>query len=303
MLQFELAGVEVGTAEYEEGPTGCTVFSFPEGAACAVDIRGGSPGVIEPPEYVDAICLSGGSLPGLEAAAGVVAGLLERRAYATGWDDIPVVGGAVIFDFRIRDNAIHPDRELGRAAFLSARPGSFPLGARGAGRNATVGKGLGLDHLERGGQGGAVGTAGAARIGVFTVVNAVGAIVDRDGRVVRGNRDPRTGERLHYADAIRERLASSGDEPVTSDTPSGNTTLTVVITDARVALAELRQLGRQVHASMSRAIQPFHAMRDGDVLFSVSTGAAGDTGVDLTALGAIGADLAWDAVLASVPRD
>ena len=42
-LRFDLPGLEVGVAEYEEGPTGCTVFHFPAGASAAVDVRGGSP--------------------------------------------------------------------------------------------------------------------------------------------------------------------------------------------------------------------------------------------------------------------
>lgn len=28
-LTFELSGLEIGCAEYDEGPTGCTVFHFP----------------------------------------------------------------------------------------------------------------------------------------------------------------------------------------------------------------------------------------------------------------------------------
>ena len=31
-LEFDLAGLEIGCAEYDEGPTGCTVFHFPAGA-------------------------------------------------------------------------------------------------------------------------------------------------------------------------------------------------------------------------------------------------------------------------------
>jgi hypothetical protein len=45
-LRFELPGLRIGVAEYEEGPTGCTVFHFPAGAAAATDVRGGSPGTI-----------------------------------------------------------------------------------------------------------------------------------------------------------------------------------------------------------------------------------------------------------------
>jgi L-aminopeptidase/D-esterase-like protein len=42
VLKFDFPSFKVGVAEYEEGPTGCTVFHFPEGAASAIDVRGGT---------------------------------------------------------------------------------------------------------------------------------------------------------------------------------------------------------------------------------------------------------------------
>jgi L-aminopeptidase/D-esterase-like protein len=295
-LRFDFPGLEVGVAEYDEGPTGCTVLYVPAGAACSVDVRGGSPGMLGPYEFVHAVCLAGGSLYGLEAATGVAAELFARRGYATGWTDIPVVAGAIIFDWGPRSSAVYPDKELGRAALRTARPGWFPLGPRGAGRSATVGKGVAYEQGEPGGQGAAFRQVGPTRLAVFTVVNAVGAIVDRDGRVVRGNHDPQTGERLGYLEALERRLAE-GRRP---EPAPGNTTLTVVATDARLTRRELRQLGRMVHASMTRAIQPFHAFHDGDILYAVSTGAVENEALDATALGVIASELAWDAVLASV---
>jgi L-aminopeptidase/D-esterase-like protein len=178
-LVFDLSGVEIGAAEYEEGPTGCTVFHFPRSAAIAIDIRGGHPGTLGDHERVNAICLAGGSLYGLEAATGVAAEILKRRNYAVYPEPARVVG-AIIFDFGPRDNAVYPDKELGRAALAAARTGLFLLGRRGAGRSATVGKTFGSDGAEPGGHGGAFRDLGAAKVAVFTVVNSVGAIVDRD---------------------------------------------------------------------------------------------------------------------------
>src|SRR5256884_5161275 len=129
-LRFDCPGLEIGVAEYEEGPTGCTVFHFRGGpVACSTDIRGGSPAVSGAGvELVEAICLAGGSLYGLETAAGVAAELLARREYRTGWLEIPLVAGAIIFDLGPRDNAVYPDKELVRAAVRCPRPGIFPLG-------------------------------------------------------------------------------------------------------------------------------------------------------------------------------
>jgi L-aminopeptidase/D-esterase-like protein len=77
----------------------------------------------------------------------------------------------------------------------------------------------------------------------------------------------------------------------------------VLVTNQRLDLRELRQLGRQVHSSMSRAIQPFNALLDGDVLYAVTTAESENPDLDVTALGALGSELAWDAVLAAVSAD
>jgi L-aminopeptidase/D-esterase-like protein len=298
VLELGLPGLDIGVAEYDEGPTGCTVFHFPDGAACSIDVRGGSPGISGAGyEFVHAICLAGGSLYGLEAAAGVAAELLARRDYRTGWMDIPIVAGAIIFDWGPRDNAVYPDKELGRAALRAARPGAFPLGPHGAGRSATVGKVFAYEEGEPAGQGGAYRRIGETNIAVFTVVNAIGAVVDRDGNVVRGHYDRETGLRRPLVPGVEERLAVG--RPVRP--PPGNTTLTVVATNLRLDARQLRTVSRQVHASMARAIQPFHALEDGDVLFAVSTAQVeSDPLLDTTALGVVASELAWDAVLASV---
>jgi L-aminopeptidase/D-esterase-like protein len=297
-LSFELAGLEIGHAEYDEGPTGCTVFHFPEGAAMQVDVRGGSPGTLGAQyEWVHAICLAGGSLYGLEAASGVAAELFARRGYGTGWMDIPLVAGAIVFDYGRRDNGIYPDKELGRAALRAARPGLFPLGRRGAGRAASVGKTFDYVGVEWAGQGGAFRVVGETQIAVFTVVNAIGAVVDRDGTVVRGHLDEQTGERHAVVPRIEERLTAG----VPTAPPPGNTTLTVVVTNQQLESRLLRTLGRQVHASMARAIQPFHALVDGDVLFAVTTNEVEEE-LQSIELGVIASELAWDAVLAAVSQ-
>jgi L-aminopeptidase/D-esterase-like protein len=273
------------------------VFLFPSGpVASSVDIRGGSPGVSGAGyELVDAVCFAGGSLYGLEAAAGVAAELLARREYRTGWLEIPLVAGAIIFDWGPRDNAVYPDKELGRAAVRAARPGEFPLGSRGAGRSATAGKLFAYEEGEPAGQGAAFRQVGQTTVAVFTVVNAIGAIVDRDGNVVRGQFDRETGLRRPLVRGVEERLAAR----MAVRPPPGNTTLTLVATNLRLDARQLRTLGRQVHASMARAIQPFHALEDGDVLFAVSTGAVEtDPLLDTTALGVVASEVAWDAVLA-----
>ncbi|MFC7106232.1 hypothetical protein ACFQQB_40940 [Nonomuraea rubra] len=123
-VAFDLPGVYVGTAEYGEGPTGCTVIHLPQGARTAVDARGGAVGMSGGYDYNHAICLAGGSVYGLAAAAGVSDELLSRRDNLTKWDELQLVSGAVIYDFSCRDTAVYPDAELGRAAVRWARRAS-----------------------------------------------------------------------------------------------------------------------------------------------------------------------------------
>jgi L-aminopeptidase/D-esterase-like protein len=298
VLKLDFPGLHIGTAVYKEGPTGCTVLHFPKGATAVADIRGGAPATIytdhlqERSSYIDSICLAGGSSYGLEAATGVAAELLAQRSFSTHWTDIAGVTGAIIFDYRPRDNAIYPDKELGRAALKAATPGLFPLGAQGAGVSATCGKFLLPEYQwELAGQGGAFYRSGPTRIAVFTVVNSFGAILDRKGNVVRGFLDPKTGRRQPVPDLRQQGKAASQEK--------GNTTLTAVITNQKMNPDDLRQVARGVHASMARAIQPFHGPNDGDVLFAATTNDVDNPALDPLRLTAIASECAWDAVLSS----
>jgi L-aminopeptidase/D-esterase-like protein len=158
------------------------------------------------------------------------------------------------------------------------RPGRFPLGARGAGRSATASHGAGA---ELAGQGGAYRESGPTKIVAFVVVNAYGCIVDRSGKVVRGKP---TG-------------------PVPGRMPrSANTTLSLVVTNQKLDRLQLQSIGRQVHTSMARGIQPFHARWDGDVNYMVSTQEVANADLDEVTLGELASDAMWDAILASYDR-
>jgi L-aminopeptidase/D-esterase-like protein len=298
-MRFDFPGLEVGVAEYAEGPSGCTVFRFPRGSTSVADVRGGAPGTIlsHREGWIDSICLSGGSIYGLEAATGVSAELLADRDYDTDWMNIAIVSGAVIYDFNQHrlSRSVYPDKALGRAAINAARPGVFPLGARGAGACATVGKWLKSPYTsERGGQGGAFLRSKNVNVAAFTVVNSVGAIVDKSGTVVRGHLDPGTGKRHRVGDVF-DPAETDGTPPP----PPGNTTLTVVVFNQSIGLRELRQLARQVHASMARAIDPFHTIHDGDVLYAVTTNQLESEALSYHELSYMASELAWDAVLSS----
>ena len=205
VLHFDFPAMRVGVAEYDEGPTGTTAFYFPEGVMAAADVRGGAPGTVNVPaarlgyedRWLSAVVLSGGSWYGLSAATGAANQIKDLRLAKGDYDDIAGVMGAIIYDVGWRRfSRVTPDDSLGRAALRSARPGWFPLGAHGAGRFAMQGYYFaepdsleGMASWPHSGEGGAFRTIGPTRIGVFTVVNALGTIVDRQGRAVRCRRN------------------------------------------------------------------------------------------------------------------
>ena len=315
-LKFDFPAMLVGVAEYDEGPTGTTVFYFPKGVKGAVDMRGGAPGELnaeilqnsyERP-MVQAVVFSGGSWYGLSAATGVANGIKKLRAAEGNVDFIAGVVGAIIFDVGGRRfSRVTPNDALGEAAIRSAEPGWFPLGARGAGRFAMQGvyfhRGDGAENYAawpHSGQGGAFRSVGPTKVAVFTVVNALGSIVDRSGNVVRCGRNdpgqncPSISEKLKDFSPIKATLPDMGGA-------SANTTITLVVTNPKLPFWALERLATQVHSSMSRAIQPFATSQDGDILYAVTTDEVDNPALSSTDLSVIASELAWDAVLASVP--
>jgi L-aminopeptidase/D-esterase-like protein len=205
------------------------------------------------------------------------------------------VTGAIIFDVGPRRySTVLPDEALGRVAFNAAAPGRFPLGAHGAGRFAMQSGYFGDDYRSYSGQGGAFRQVGPTKIAVFTVVNALGAVVDRNGNIVRCAKPP--------CGTIAARLATVAAGFSPPSVPSSSTTLTLVVTNQKLPFWGLQRLAMQVHTSMARAIQPFQTTNDGDVLFAVSTDEVENEKLNVASLGLIASELAWDAVLSSVPE-
>jgi 6-aminohexanoate-oligomer endohydrolase len=289
-LTFDFPDMQIGTAEYTEAPTGCTVFYFPKGVKTAVDVRCVLAGTVNNYDFNHAICFAGGSLLGLEAVYGVNAELFARMGYSFD-EGFPFVSGAILYDYAKRDNRIYPDKLLGRAALKAAQSGVFPIGQCGAGRSASVGGTFEDDWSESSGQGGAFRQIGGVKIGVFVVVNASGSVHDRTGKVIRGNLERATAIRHPALNLLEQRLVKRESTNIRQ----GNTTLTLVITNQKLETDALTQVARQVHSSLARVIQPFHTIDDGDVLYAVTTDEIEEMGT--TTLGMLASELAWDAVL------
>jgi 6-aminohexanoate-oligomer endohydrolase len=313
-LTFDWPALQIGVGTYEEGPTGLTIFRFPEGAAGVVDVRGGAPGSVNTDllrvgsedKFIDAIVFTGGGLYGMEAIAAVATGLKDNGEQSGLWNETAIVPGAEIYDFQgHRLNEIYPDKRLARAALEELRPGVFPLGAQGAGRMAMQGGFFGCGAHS--GQGGAFRQIGEVKIAVFTVVNAVGSITDRDGRLVRCHQEPgaRAAKTADMLARVPLNTANTSLKPVTgAPVPSRrNTTLSLIVTNRKLGAAALQRLAIQVHTSMARAIQPFSTFDDGDILFALSTQEVDAPDVRLDDLNTIAGEMMWDAVLASVPEE
>jgi len=314
VLTFDFPAVHVGVAEYPEGPTGATVFYFPKPAKVAVDVRGGAPATVntdglrlaydEP--FVDAIAFAGGSSYGLSAATGAAHELKVRSANAGDWSNIATVAGAIIFDLGGRRyNTVVPDFDLGREALRGAETGRFPMGARGAGRFAMQGGYYGDEARRHSGQGGAFRQVGPTKIAVFTVVNSLGAIVNRKGELMPC--DDSLDPCATVADLLSKRVESIRTTTTAAAknddrSPTEATTLTLVVTNQKLPYWALQRLAIHVHTSMARAIQPFHTTRDGDVLFAASTDEIDNDKLSVADLGVVAGEVAWDAVLASIPR-
>lgn len=251
--------------------TGTTVVLCPAGTVGGVDQRGGAPGtretdLLEPRnlvDSVDAVVLSGGSAYGLDAATGVVHWLAERgKGWPVGSDPslvVPIVPGAVIFDIDRGRWGHRPDAEFGRLACESARP----VGPDEPPRRGTVGAGTGASVGGlKGGVGWATGRADDVEVAALAVVNGVGSTVD-----------PLTG-RLH-ADLDHTLPAPARDElsrlPKRRSRPF-NTTIGVVLTDARLTKAQCQKVAGTAQDGLARAVRPAHTMFDGDTIFTLASG-------------------------------
>lgn len=287
----DVAGLSVGHATRGDRPTGCTVVLCPQAVVCGVDVRGGAPGTRETDllrsentvDRVHAVLLTGGSAFGLDAAGGVMRWLDERgHGLAVGPARVPIVPAAVLFDLWLGDPRLRPDAALGFAACNAAHAGAVECGSVGAGAGATVGKLFGIERAMKAGIGSASLRVGAFTMAALVAVNALGDVVEADGRLIAGARgaDGRlpcgARDRLLAGDAAMRVMAGMA------------TTIGVVATDALLTKPQANKLASLAHHGLSRAIDPL-TVHDGDTLFALATGQAGRPG-DLSVLGAMAAE-------------
>lgn len=278
-LITDVEGLRVGNAEDHKIKTGTTVLVADRPFRASVDVMGGSPGSRETEllapdkviEQVDALVLSGGSAFGLDAASGVTDALRKMgRGFKVESATVPIVPGAIIFDLLNKgekDWDKNPYRELGVRA-LANGAADFALGTVGAGVGA-------LTANLKGGLGSAsLVIPGGFTVGALVVANPTGSVTMGDSQHFWaapfevgsefGALGPMTTPMLF------EQTSRSKRDWVT---PISNTTIAIVATDADLTKAQLKRLAVAAQDGIARGASPAHTQVDGDLIFSVSTGA------------------------------
>ncbi len=311
----DVAGVRVGQWSSRRRATGVTVVLTPPGTVGGVDVRGGAPGTRETDllhsgmlvEEVHAVLLAGGSAPGLATADGVVRAMQEQGVGFTvgppgAEQRVPIVPGAVLYDLGI-GLPWSPGSEAGYSAVQVSSGGRVVEGTVGAGTGATVAKLAGIEGRLKGGVGTSSERLAAGPetdgqevvVGALVAVNALGAIVDpTSGELVATPRGSDGG----FLDPIE--LLRAGGPMHGAPSASENTTLAVVATDAKLSKAQTNVLAGAAHDGLARTIWPAHTRADGDVVFSLATGAVALDPGRIVALEALAARAVERAVLRAV---
>ncbi len=282
-LITDVAGLCVGNAADARLKSGVTVVVPDRPAVASCEIVGGSPGtretdLLQPHNFVQevhALVLGGGSAYGLDAASGVQALLRERGiGLSVRGQLVPIVPAAILFDLTNGGDKswgrYPPYRELGYQA-AAATGSDFALGTEGAGTGALT---AGL----KGGLGSAsLRLPSGITIGALVAVNAAGSVTVSDTP--------------HFWAAPFEIGGEFGGLGLPSPMPpdvgqprwkwrdpaqvDGNTTIGIVATDAMLSKIEAKRLAVAAHDGFARAIWPSHTPVDGDLIFSLATGASG----------------------------
>lgn len=299
----DIKGIQIGQTENKEAGTGCTVIlsESGQGMCAGLDVRGGGPAsreseLLKPLAAANAIhgiVLAGGSAFGLGAADGVMRYLEEHDiGFDVGVTKVPLVCQADLFDLTAGDASIRPDAAMGYEACLNAEQGNYQDGNFGAGCGATVGKFAGMGCCMKSGIGSYAVQIGTLQVGAIVAVNALGDIYDwKTGTKLAGllsedHRSFRATEELMYAST-----------EVVENKFTGNTTIGVIITNAKFEKSALCKIAGMAHDGYARSIRPVHTTADGDSIYAVSTG---EILADQDLVGTLAAEVMSEAIIKAV---
>lgn len=299
----DIKGIRIGQTENKEAGTGCTVIlsESGQGMCAGLDVRGGGPAsreseLLKPLAAANAIhgiVLAGGSAFGLGAADGVMRYLEEHDiGFDVGVTKVPLVCQADLFDLTVGDASIRPDAAMGYEACLNAEQGNYQDGNFGAGCGATVGKFAGMGCCMKSGIGSYAVQIGTLQVGAIVAVNALGDIYDW-----------KTGTKLagllsedHRSFRVTEELMYASTE-VVENKFTGNTTVGVIITNAKFEKSALCKIAGMAHDGYARSIRPVHTTADGDSIYAVSTG---EILADQDLVGTLAAEVMSEAIINAV---
>lgn len=299
----QIPGICAAHYTNEEAGTGCTVIICPQGATGGVDVRGGAPAtretdLLKPEETVQllhAVVLSGGSAYGLESMCGV-ANELEKHGIGLPVPGgvVPIVSGACIFDLACGTFDVRPTRENGAAATKEALsdvhsqqsahaaeqtqqsahakvlPQALQRGNVGAGTGATVGKLSGKDLAMKGGFGENIQRVGDLICGAVSAVNACGDIIDPETHDrIAGVRNASNPSQL--ASSTDMLCAMQAHMPLDSKSARTNTTISCIVTNARLTKAQATKVAQMCADAYAHVISPTHTTNDGDTIFVMAT--------------------------------
>ncbi len=258
MVSTGIEGVVVGHHTNADALTGCTVVVFPNGTVASGEIRGGAPAtrefaLLDTDRMVDtcnAVVLTGGSAFGLSAVDGVVDWCVENsRGFATAAGVVPIVVGMALYDLAQGDSSIRPTATDGRAA-VDAAAATFAAGRVGAGTGATIAK-WGTEEPSPGGLGVSTIRVGDLVVTAIFAVNAAGHIDDG---------------------SLPKAIADETFDCWPETAPFENTTIGVVVTNARLTKAACHLVAQGAHDGFARALFPSHLRSDGDAVVAAATG-------------------------------
>lgn len=296
-----IEGIRVGHESDFEGGTGVTAIIFDRPAIGSADISGmatstrqiDSLEIMHPGTSIHALCLSGGSAFGLDAAGGVVRYLEDK---GIGLDlfvaRLPVVPTAVIYDLSFMSAKARPTKDMAFKACMNASGSPVKQGTIGAGTGATCGKLRGVLNATKTGLGSScIKGFNDVRMGALVIANPFGDIINSRGEIIAGAR--KEGGFLDTAKAI-----ASGENRNRIGSPS-NTTLCVLVTDACLDKISALQVARMAGNGLARHISPFNTPFDGDIVFCLSIG---NKEAHPLHLGVIGARAAEKALINAVVK-
>lgn len=272
---MEVGGFKVGHAQNEAAATGCTVILCDNMSPAGLDVRGGGPAsresqILSPvaaAENINAILLSGGSAFGLDAAGGVQKYLEERNiGFDAGVTKVPLVSQSCLFDLGVGSKDVRPDAAMAYAACENASYDAPAEGNVGAGTGCSVGKYRGMNRAMKSGFGTCALQAGPLKVGALVAVNALGDIYDRNGKQIAGLLTPEKDGLSNTLDELFRDVTLAGS------LFTGNTTLGVIVTNAKFHKTQLTKIAGMTHNGYARAIRPVHTTADGDSIYALSLG-------------------------------